>query len=62
VHAFADADNLAALLPAAEFVPTRSFRELRLHPDRLIGIMARFAADRWEGPPAAARGVLRSAS
>jgi pimeloyl-ACP methyl ester carboxylesterase len=62
VHAYADADNLAALMPAAELVPTRSFRELRQQPDRLVAIMARFAADRWAGPSAADRGTLRQVS
>lgn len=55
VHAFDDADNLAALLPDGRLVRTRSFRELRLTPDRLIGIIARFAAERWAEPPAASR-------
>jgi pimeloyl-ACP methyl ester carboxylesterase len=57
IHAFDDADNLAALMPDAQLVRTRSFRELRMSPDRLIGVISGFAAERWAAPAPSGRRV-----
>jgi pimeloyl-ACP methyl ester carboxylesterase len=57
IHAFDDADNLAALLPDARLVRTRSFRELRMSPDRLLGVIGEFAAERWTGAAPSGRRI-----
>lgn len=48
IHAFGDADNLAALLPDATLVRATSIIELRLFPARLTNILAQFTAERWD--------------
>jgi pimeloyl-ACP methyl ester carboxylesterase len=57
IHDVRDAENLAALLPDARLVRTRSFRELRMTPGRLIKLIAAFAAERWEEPAPVRRRV-----
>jgi pimeloyl-ACP methyl ester carboxylesterase len=61
IHDVRDAENLAALLPDARLVRTRSVRELRLTPRRIIGIMAEFADERWN-EPAPGRRRMRAVS
>jgi pimeloyl-ACP methyl ester carboxylesterase len=61
VHDVRDAENLAALLPDARLVRTRGLRELRLHPRRIVAIMAAFAHERWD-EPAPGRRRMRSVS
>jgi pimeloyl-ACP methyl ester carboxylesterase len=55
VHDYRDAENLATLLPDARMVRTRSFRELRLSPQRLIDVIADFATEHWDAPMPARR-------
>jgi pimeloyl-ACP methyl ester carboxylesterase len=53
VHPFSDSDMLVRELPRARLVEASSILELRLSPERLTGEIVRFAAECWEGAPAA---------
>jgi pimeloyl-ACP methyl ester carboxylesterase len=53
VHPFSDSDMLVRELPGARLVEASSILELRLSPERLTGEIVRFAAECWEGTPAA---------
>ena len=53
VHPFSDSDMLVRELPDARLVEASSILELRISPERLTGEIVRFAAECWEGSPAA---------
>ena len=53
VHPFSDSDMLVRELPNARLVEASSILELRISPERLTGEIVRFAAECWEGSPAA---------
>jgi pimeloyl-ACP methyl ester carboxylesterase len=57
VHPFSDAGMLASELPNGRLVDARSILELRLRPRRLMGKIARFVEDCWDGSKAPAARV-----
>jgi pimeloyl-ACP methyl ester carboxylesterase len=59
LHPFSDSDMLARELPAAELIEASSLLELRLRPERLLGLIAAFLEQAWGG---AVRGRPMSAT
>jgi pimeloyl-ACP methyl ester carboxylesterase len=47
IHPFSDADMLAGELPNARLIDANSIIELRTHPKRLTGKIAKFVSDCW---------------
>jgi pimeloyl-ACP methyl ester carboxylesterase len=60
IHPFSDADHLAAQLPRATLVEAKSIVELRLFPDRLTQVIARFVDDVWSATPLRARRAAKA--
>ena len=50
IHPYSDAEGLAAQIPAARLERATSPFELRLHPDRLTGVISDFLHDVWREP------------
>jgi pimeloyl-ACP methyl ester carboxylesterase len=61
IHPFSDADMLAGELPNARLIDANSIVELRTHPKRLMGKIAKFVADCWRTEPAERRRRVASA-
>jgi pimeloyl-ACP methyl ester carboxylesterase len=61
IHPFSDADMLAGELPNARLIDANSILELRTHPKRLTGKIAKFVADCWRTEAAERRRRVASA-
>jgi pimeloyl-ACP methyl ester carboxylesterase len=61
IHPFSDADMLAGELPNARLIDANSILELRTHPKRLTGKIAKFVADCWRPEAAERRRRIASA-
>ena len=57
IHPFHDAEQLARRLPRGQLVQANSVLELRVHPERLTGQIAKFLDEAWDRRPRGDRRV-----